>query len=462
MYVYYQYRQQLSEAELLSSIDRVLDGTYTASGDDTLEKNLGNTLLSDRVQKGSFSKEEAINALKSIRETIDRAVASGHRYLTEMVLQNYRTFLPLLKANYSDLLARNSVFASIHNHFDAEGEIYRAACYVLPGTREYAEGIFNTQYSSPEYSAMMKSAELRSMEFLQWFCTMFVIPSVEMLPPEWYMATFGRLLSDRVRPVFRNVLSQRNSIFTVSRFQKNRATFVDLVSSEVFEVRIPKGFDVPSGPMMELTVVRHATMWDINSMLKLIPESDASEIAQDIRRRREIMSATVKKFSAENGQAVTFGNLASAVSAYDAFVSKADIPESGEMGVPRLLNAEAFGSYPDYRTALLCEENNFYISLHYPLLMDVMGGVMHGKDAVEVVESSFDSHVAIPFTSLKRLFHTDAARLLSALRIAYPNISTIEEMGNFIQRSRGHSFSYSPLPLFSKLRKIADRYVVRD
>ncbi len=462
IYVYYQYRQQLSDKELLSAIDHILDGTYQTLDDNTLEKNLGNNLLGDAARKNSFSADEAVAALKSLGQTVDRAAASGHEYLADMVMRNYKSFLPLLMTSYSDMLASNRTFASIHNHFEAQSEIYRASCYMIPGTGERAEERFDTIYSSPVYTAMMHDSELRNMEFLQWYCTMFVIPAVGMLPPDWYMATFGRLLSDRVRPIFKNVVSQRNSVFTIPRFQKNRATFVDVISGEEFDVRVPKALDIPSGPMIEATLIRNASAYDINSMLKLLPESDASEITQDIKRRREAMSVVVSRFAAVHGHAVMYSRMTDAVSAYNSFVSEVEYPGKEEMGVPLLLNGDAFGAYPDYRAALLCEENNFYISLHYPLLMDVMEGSMHGKDAAEVVEMAFENQIAVPFTSLKRLFFTDGARLLSALRVAYSNIDSTAEMGAFIQRSRGHTFLYSPVPLFSRLRNITDIYVRRD
>ncbi len=462
IYVHYQYRQQLPDREVLSAVDRVLDGSYAASGDDTLEKHLANTLLGNGTMRRAFSGTEALNALRSVRDAVDRAVASDHRYLAEMVMRNYRTFLPLLRSNYSDMTARGRTVAQIHNHFDAETEIYRASCYMLPGTGEYAEGIFGTMYASQEYAAMMQDTELRSIEFLQWYCTAFVIPTVEMSPPDWYMTVFGTMLSDRVRPIFDGVISQRNSIFTVSRFQKNRATFVDVFSEEEFDVRIRKGLDVPSGPMIGATLIRHASMFDINSMLKLLPEEDASDITQDIRRRKEAMAALGKKFTERNGHAVIYSRAADAVSAYNSFISVSDYPGKEEMGAPRLLNAEVTAPYPDHRVALLCEENNFYVSLHYPLLMDVMEGSMRGKAAADVAEVSFGNRLALPFTTLKRLYFTDAARLLSALRTIRPDIDSVEEMGTYITRSRRHTFLYSPVPLFSGLRKIADRYAPVD
>lgn len=458
IYIYFQYMQRLPDREVLSAVEHVLDGTYQASAADTLEKNLGNTLLAEGTGTNTFSREEALSALKSLRETVDRSISSGHRYLTEMVMRNYRTFLPLLTANYSDMLVSNRTFASIHNHFDVQHEIYRASCYVLPGTMEYAEEIFRKMYSSPEYAAMMQNPQLRSSEFLQWYCTVFVIPAAGMLPPDWYMATFGTMLSDRVRPIFKNVLSQRRSFFTVRRFQKNRATFADVISGEDFDVRTQKVLDVPSGPLIEATLIRHASMYDVNSMLKLLTESDASEITQDIRRRRETISPILNKFVAENGHEVIYRRLADAVSAYDSFLAGIDYTGKEEIGIPRLQNANALAAYPDYRAALLCEENGFYVSVHYPHFANVMEGSLHGKEAVDVVSASFDSPIAVPFTTLKRLFFTDGARLLSALRVAYSNIGSIEEMGAFIQRSRGHTFLYSPVPFFSRLSGIVDSY----
>ncbi len=463
LYVYFQNAQKISENEIRSSVENALDSGYTPAGRDTLADNLVKLLFGTKIQKHSFSPEAAKEALKKLLDLLNEASEKGHRYLDEMVIRNYPVFRPMLLDSYSRILKERSIYASINSHFQAEAEIYRASSLVFPGTAESAGKRFDGMYSGEEQVRALADPAVREMEFLQWFNSRFVLPAVELLPPEWYFAEFRRLMSDRVRPIFESVLNQRNSLFTISRFRKNSALFTDAVSNEEFSVRLKNGADLPSGKLMECTLIRHANSFNLNSLLKLIPDDQAASMKSDIIRRREIMAAVVKKFSERHGsQTLLLPSLRSAVAAYDDFVKSLDYPEKGEIGTPLLLNSEVFRQYPDYRAALLCEENNFYISLHYPLLMDVMNGSTRGPDAVETVKSCFENRLALPFTSLKRLFAEKRESLLAALRVAYSNLNTADEMRVFIMRSRNHSWEYSPLPLFSSPNRFLDFYVLMD
>ncbi len=463
IYIYYQFRQELTDSEVRISLEKVLDGSHSSSANDTLEKHLAGMLFQERLQKHLFSDEDAAAAVRTVIARIAEAGEKGHSYLSDMVIRNYPHFRRMLAATYSDNLRERSVYASIHNHFDAEEEIYRSACYIFPGTAGHALETFEKVYSGRDYASILSNPGIRQMEFLQWFNVRYVIPAAGLLPPEWYMGEFRHLLSDRVRPIFMNVLNQRNSLFSVKGFQKNRTVFADAVSNERFTVQMSKVKDIPDDSLIECTLIRRASSYTLNSVMKLLPGQQSRELLEDMSKRRKVMAEiSAKFFKAMGTHAVIRPSLKDAIASYEEFTGGLDMPELKEMGMPLLLNSDVFRSYSNHRSALLCEENNFYISLHYPLLIDVMEGTLRGKDAVEVVRMSFENQVAMPFTAIKRLLRERPAELLSALRVAYSNVETGAEMEEFITRTRNHSVDYSPLPLFSKLNTYADSFVMMD
>jgi hypothetical protein len=463
LYVYFQNTPKVADSEIKASVETVLGSGERPAGEDLLASNLREMLFGNKIQKHSFTPEAARDALKKLLDMLNAASGSGHRYLDEMVIRNYPVFRPVLVGTYSRILKERSVYASIDNHFQAEAEIYRACSFVFPGTADRAGERFDSMYSGPEQVRALSDPAVREMEFLQWFNSRYVIPAVELLPPEWYSAEFRQSMSDRVRPIFDSVLNQRNSLFTVTRFRKNSALFNDVISNEDFTVRLQSGAGIPSNGLMECTLIRHANSFNLNSLLKLIPDDQAEQMKADMLLRRRVMAEAVRKFSELHGtQTLLFPSLHSAIAAYDDFVNALGYPEKGEIGHPLLLNSEVFRQYPGYRAALLCEENNLYISLHYPLLLDVMNGSVRGRDAVEIVTSCFENRIALPFTSLKRLFGEKTEALLAALRVAYSNLKTADEMRTFIERARNHSWEYSPLPLFSRPNSLLDHYVLMD
>lgn len=448
LYVYYQYNQGYTEKELISSLAGIEEGKEPAK--ETLEAAMTNSLFGSTTTANSFSREEAVKALKTMKENAETALREGHSYLDDMVVRNYRYFEPYVLNAYHEFMNKAGSLASIHNYLDAELEVFRSASFCFPGTQKHSEGLFSGIYNGQPSSGEDEES-VKRLEFLQWFVTQYVIPAVDTVPSEWYYSRFRKVLNQRVLPIFRDVRQQRRSVFEVRNRSKNSVTLADLLYMEDFNVKMADAISLEKGNVVECTLIRHAASNRINSIVKLLSPEESKKLVDDINARRGLMSAMHEKFVASyGGEALMAANPQEAVAKYNEFAS-AFSEENGmkDAALPKLVNAEAFNSYPGFKSALLCEVNNFYLSIYYPLLTEAMEGRMAMDAAAELADICLTNEIALPFSTLKRVVSVNGARLIALVSRLRPEVRDINSLMAMVSRERGHGWNYLPIPLLT-------------
>ena len=448
LYVFYQYNEGLTDAALCASLSATIGGKEKEFPEGSLEHALSSSLYGHGPTRNSFSKVEAVEALKKLKLNLEGAIREGHEFLNELVIRDYRIFESYLLNAYHEYMSRTSSIAAVHNYLDAEMEIYRAACFCFPGVRKHADDIFTRIYSRPSRSHD-KDESARRIEFLQWFVGQYIIPAVDTIPSEWYYSRFRRLLNQRVLPIFRDVMQQRRSVYVVSGKTKNNIVLDDLLYGEAFNVKMSDSEALERGNLVECTVVRYASSNRINSIVRLIEKGEADKVLGDVNERRHLMSEIHDSFiTAYGSEALLLGSPMEAIARFNEFMAKYS-EEKGlkDAALPRLVNAEAFNSYQEFRAALLCETNNFYLSIYYPMLLDAIDGRMDAESAAQVTDICLTSPLALPFTSLRRIMVKHGARLLEIEGRVRPELDSLDSLRSMIMRERGHSWSYNPVPL---------------
>lgn len=446
LYVYYQYNEELTGEVVASSLGAILEGREKGAPEGSLESALSSSLLGRPGNR--FAREDALKRLAKLKLDVEMARREGHDFLNEMVIRDYHIFEAYLIGAYHEFMNTTSSLASVHNYLDAEMEVYRATCFCFPGLRRHADEVFSRIFRSAEGGERDEDS-VRRVEFLQWFVTQYVIPAVDMVAAEWYYTRLRRYLNRRVLPIFKDVANQRRSVFIVSSRSKNSVTLEDLLYAEHFSVKMSDADALERGSMIECTLVRYASSNRINSIVRLIEREEADRVASDITARRGLMSEMHDRFVAAHGsEALLLGSTQEVLARYNEFVA-GFTEEKGlkDKGMPRLVNAEAFNAHPEFRAALLCEQNNFYLSIYYPLLMDAIEGKIGGGSASEIADICLSNAMAIPFTSLRRIFVQHGRRLLELESAIHPELSGIDSLKSLILRERGHSWDYTPLPL---------------
>ncbi len=451
VYVYFQYNEDLKDEDVIASVDSVVEGKANESPEGSLDRAIASSLLGQGQSKNRFSEEDAITALRKMKLEIEGARKEGHDFLSDLVIRDYHIFEQYLIGAYTEFMNRTSSLASVHNYLDAEMEIYRAACFCFPGVRKHADEVFSHVYTGAQGGGGEPDESVRRVEFLQWFVSQYVIPAIDTVASEWYFTRFRRHLNQRVLPIFRDVLQQRRSVFVVKSRSKNSVVLDDLLYAESFGVKMSDANALEKGNVIECTLVRYASSNRINSIVRLISPEEAERVISEINSKRQLMVEMHDSFvGAYGSETLLLGSVQDAIAKYTEFMGRFS-EEHGikDAGLPRLVNAEAFNSYPDFRAALLCEVNNFYLSIYYPLLMDAVDGKMNSSSAAQVTDICLTNAVAMPFTSLKRIVARYGARLLELEAALRPEIGNISALKSLILKERGHSWDYMPLPVVS-------------
>lgn len=449
LYVYYQYNENLSDDDVISSIGKIVEGKDADSKEGSLESAITTSLYGKGPSGNTFQKEDALKALEKLKLNVETSVKEGHDFLGELVIRNYSLFEPYLLKAYHDFMEKTSSLASIHNYLDGEMEMYRAACFCFPGVRKHADDVFSRIFSKEQEES--KDENVRRVEFLQWFVGQYVIPAVDTVPSEWYYSRFSRFLNQRVLPIMRDVVQQRRSVFVVSGRSKNSVVLDDLLYAESFNVKMSDAAQLSKGNVVECTLIRYAASRRINSVVKLLSPDEAEKVVSDVNSRRELMADMHSDFVSEFGsEALLLANPQEGVARFNEFATKfTDRKGLKDSSLPRLINAEAFNSYPDFRTALLCELNNFYLSIYYPIFIDAIEGRLNQDSASEITDICLTNAIALPFSTLRRVLSAHGGRVLEMESRLHPELGNVQGMIDFILRERGHTWEYLPLPLVS-------------
>ncbi len=451
IYVYYQYNENLTMEDVSSSMEAILQAKEAVFQEGSLAQAVFSSVLGKGSSGNRFSKEEAFGALGKMKIEIDAAKREGHDFLSDLVIRDYLIFERYLLGAYVEFMNRTSSLASVHNYLDAEMEVYRAACFCFPGVRKHADEVFGKVYREPSAAGGAEGEKVRRIEFLQWFVGQYVIPAVDSVPSEWYYTHFRRHLNQRVLPIFRNVLQQRRSVFVVSSRSKNGVVLNDVLYAENFNVKMTDADALEKGNVVECTIIRHASSSRINSIVRLISPDEAEKVLADVNSRRQLMTEVHSSFIASFGsESLVAGSPQEAIAAYSTFIGKYSRDRGmSDSGLPKLVNAEVFNSHQEFRAALLCEMNNFYLSIYYPMLMDALEGRMNRNSAAEITDICLTNGIALPFTTLKRLIARHGPRLLEFESIIRPEVGSMEELRSLVMRERGHSWEYTPVTLVS-------------
>lgn len=447
LYVYYQYNENLTDSDVIESLGKIAEGKDADWKEGSLESAITTSLYGKGISGNTFQKEDALKAIERLKVNVETSVKEGHDFLNELVIRDYALFEPYLVNAYHDFMEKTSSLASIHNYLDAEMEIYRAACFCFPGARKHADELFTRIFSKEKEE--VGDENVRKVEFLQWFVGQYVIPAVDTVPSEWYYSRFSRYLNQRVTPIMRDVVQQRRSVFVVSGRSKNSVMLDDLLYAESFSVKMTDASQLSKGNVVECTLVRYAASRRINSVVKLLSSEEAEKVVTDVNSRRELMADMHNDFVSEFGsEALLLANPQEAVARFNEFAAHfTERKGLKDASLPRLINAEAFNSYPDFRTALLCELNNFYLSIYYPLFMDAIEGRMNSDSASEITDICLTNAIALPFSTLRRVLSAHGARVLEMEASLHPELASVQSMIDFILRERGHTWEYLPLPL---------------
>lgn len=459
IYVYFQYNENLSMDDVSSSVEAILQAKEAVFQEGSLAQAIFSSVLGKGSSRNRFSKEEAFGALGKMKIEIDAARKEGHDFLSDMVVRNYHIFEQYLLGAYVEFMNRTSSLAAVHNYLDAEMEVYRAACFCFPGVRKHADEVFAKVYSEPAGAGGSEEEKVRRIEFLQWFVGQYVIPAVDTVPSEWYYTRFRRHLNQRVLPIFRDVLQQRRSVFVVASRSKNSVVLNDVLYAEDFNVKMVDADVLEKGNVVECTLIRHASSRRINSIVRLISPDEAKKVLADVSSRRQLMAEMHSSFMTSYGsEAVVAASPQEAIALYSTFTGRFSQDRGmTDAGLPRLLNAEAFNSHQEFRAALLCEVNNFYLSIYYPMLMEALEGRMNRNSAAEITDICLTNGIAMPFTTLKRIIASHGPRLLEFESILRPEIGSMEALRSLVMRERGHSWEYTPVTLISGSPPSGDR-----
>lgn len=449
LYVYYQYNEELTASEVKSAVDSLLSGEGAGLKEGTLGQAMHSSLTGSQAAGSALSAEQLQDALRKMKANLEAAERESHDFLSDLVIRDYAAFEPYLLGAYNQFMNRTSSLASVHNYLDAEMEMYRAASFCFPGMRKHSEEIFSRLYRKPAAAGSGDHEGVRRVEFLQWLVTQYVIPAVEMIVSEWYYSRFRRSLNQRVLPIFRDVVQQRRSVFLVTGRSKNNVVLEDLLYAEGFNVKMTDAGALEKGNVVECTLIRHASSSRINSIVRLIAPEEAQSVISDISSRRRLMMRMHDGFvSRYGGEALILQNPMEAISRYNEFTASfSDANGLKDMPIPRLVNAEAFNAYPGFRAALLCETNNFYLSIYYPMLLEAIDGRMNPGPAGEIADICLGNAIAMPFTSLKRIIAEHGGRMVGLASRLHPEVRDADGLKKLVMRERGHSWDYLPLPL---------------
>lgn len=436
IYVYLQQTGKEGAEQIPSALDNAIQGKDSAQKG-TLLSAIQNALLNDFRY---YTKEEAIESLKKAKEEYEKITGQGKDYLALAVRPNYAYFQPYLITSYAGEAEKNKLYTGIKNHIEAEIEIYRASCYIFPGLREAAEASFQS------YAVGDIPEGAREVEFLSWFNTIYVIDTVALTPAEWYYRSFHHAMNERVRHIFLNVLNMRNSIFRVSSVSKNALKLEDLVFNEEFNARMPEGLELSKGSVFQCFLVRNAPFHELNGVIRLAPQEQSSKLLENFRMRREVMLRLHNSFVSANGGAERFfPDLQEAREYLDSFLEKETYALT-ELGKPEpVIQLLESGR----ETALLSERDNFYLSQFYPVISRELLSGPSGREGLELLQDAIVRNSVLPFTTLRRLMEEREEHVIAVVSSLHPSVKSKTDAINYIERERGHTWSYEPLPRFN-------------